>query len=899
MITPIEAPRIEPLQEGVEVITTHANADFDAVASMIAAGKLYPNALMVFPGSQEKNLRNFFIQSVIYLFNVARIKDIDFKTVKRLILVDTRQASRIGALQKALDNEGLSIHIYDHHPEAPDDLKGEIELWAPLGSNAAIMTEILYSKGIAVSPEEATVLALGIYEDTGSFTFNSTTPRDLMAAAYLLEQGADLNVVAELTSRELSTEQVALLYEMINSAEMHKFNGIEIIITQASSETYIDELAVLVHKMMEMQSIPVLLAMVQMEGRVYFVARSRLTQVDVGEIARILGGGGHPSAAAATLRNMPIAQAVDKVLGLLPAALGPVRTARDIMVHPVISIEPEALLSEALKLLVRYNINVLLVISNEGEVRGYITRQDVGKAIHHGLVDYPVSEFVNTEIGSVGPEATFAEIQDLIVERKQRLLPVMEKGRAVGVITRTDLLNVLTSETQSSELISEKDEEKTGHTKQIRNMMRERLPGNVLALLEQFGKIADGLSFRAYVVGGFVRDILLRQENWDIDIVIEGDAIEFAEAFAAGQPGVRVRTHRKFKTAVMIFPEGFKADITTARREYYEYPGALPTVEKGSLRMDLFRRDFTINTLAISLNGKDFGTIIDYFHGLRDLKEGYIRILHNLSFVEDPTRVFRAIRFEQRFGFKIGKLTVSLIQNAIKHQVFEKLSGKRLLNEIRLIMREEDPGAAVMRMAEFELLKFIHPQIRFGKNTIDLFRRIKKVRDWFDLTYSPLDYQPWLVYFLALIDGLTREDNLVLTQRLSPKKHERHVLVEEKPLADRTLSWLSRNDTVRPSKIHIALQQLSIESALYLMAKSTQEDSARAIADYYMKIKHLRPIVNGEDLIRMGFQPGPIFKTILQSLLEARLDGDVVTKPDEEKFVLSRFRPDSDAEVRS
>ena len=175
---------------------------------------------------------------------------------------------------------------------------------------------------------------------------------------------------------------------------------------------------------------------------------------------------------------------------------------------------------------------------------------------------------------------------------------------------------------------------------------------------KKIGKTAEDFNYNAYVIGGFVRDLFLYRSNEDIDVVIEGDGIAFARQFSK-EMGTRVHTHEKFGTAVVIFPDGFKIDVASARMEYYKFPAALPTVEMSSLKLDLFRRDFTINTLAIELNPEKFGKLLDFFSAQKDIKDKVLRVLHNLSFVEDPTRVFRALRFEQRFGFTIGKLTAA------------------------------------------------------------------------------------------------------------------------------------------------------------------------------------------------------------------------------------------------
>ena len=171
-----------------EVITTHINADFDALSSMIAARKIYPRAALVFAGSQEKNLRNFFLHSASYLFNFTKIKQINFNSIKKLILVDTRQKSRIGRFAELVDRPEVEIHVYDHHPDSEDDIHGQLELVRKTGSCTAILTRFIREKGLSISHDEATVMCLGIHEDTGSFTFSSTTPEDYEAAAWLTGQ---------------------------------------------------------------------------------------------------------------------------------------------------------------------------------------------------------------------------------------------------------------------------------------------------------------------------------------------------------------------------------------------------------------------------------------------------------------------------------------------------------------------------------------------------------------------------------------------------------------------------------------------------------------------------------------------------------------------------------------
>ena len=352
------------------IITTHINADFDALASMLAAQKLYPDALVVFPGSQEKNLKNFFINSMAYLFNMADIGNINFDKVKRLVLVDTRQPTRIGKLSKLLKRKDIEIHIYDHHPATDNDIKGDMEVHGLTGANVTLLLAIMAEKGIEISADEATIMCLGLYEDTGSFTFPSTTEKDFKAAAFLLSKGANLNVVSDLIARELSPEQVSLLNDLIQSASRYNVNGIEVVVTSVTTEKYMPDFAFLVQKMVKMENLDALFAIGRMEDKIYVVARSRINDVDVGMILTPMGGGGHAYAASASIKGKTLAQVENKLVELLYAKIRALRQAKNLMSSPAITVRNEVSCKDANDLLTRYNINALLVTeSNNGEDR--------------------------------------------------------------------------------------------------------------------------------------------------------------------------------------------------------------------------------------------------------------------------------------------------------------------------------------------------------------------------------------------------------------------------------------------------------------------------------------------------------------------------------------------------
>jgi tRNA nucleotidyltransferase (CCA-adding enzyme) len=873
----------------MDVITTHINADFDSLASMLAAKKLYPEAMLVFPGSQERSLRDFFIHSTLYSFDVERIKNIDLRQVRRLILVDTRQISRIGKFSEVLSNPDLEIHIYDHHPPSSEDLHGSLEIISEVGATVTLLLDILEKREIEITSDEATVMMLGIYEDTGNLTFSSAKEEDFKAAGYLVRKGANLSILSNVITKELTAEQVFLLNDLIQSATRYTFHGVDVVIAQASVDRYVGDLAVLVHKLKDMENLDVLFVLVRMEDRVYLIGRSRLEEVNVSEVATEFGGGGHPTAASATVKEMALPEAHDRLIKILKEMVKPKKAASDAMVYPVKTIESERTLEEAGEVLTRYNLDILPVLQDE-KVIGLISKEVVERAEYHGLKSSLVKEYMTTDFSVVSPETPFSRVQALIIGQNQNLVPVVEKDRLVGAISAGDVMRVLQEEMMKSEKGASGFESQPlyGRKKMISKLMKERFPERIHNVLMEFGKVGDALGYAVYAVGGFVRDLFLRVENFDVDIVVEGDGIRFAEEFEKKSP-CRIRTHRKFGTAIILFPDGLKVDVATARWEVYDSPAALPTVESASIKMDLYRRDFTVNTLAIQLNPKAFGELIDFFAGVKDVKEKTIRVLHNLSFVEDPTRVFRAIRFEQRFGFQIGKHTQNLMRNAVKVGFLERLSGGRVLSELILILQEEDPLPALKRMSDFNLFHFLHPELKFDQQAEALCEQIHHVIAWFDLLFLDQRYERWLIYLYGLMDSLKEGEREELCQRLAMNDKLRKRVKEGKLQADQVLlqifSWINMDRRPKRSEIYDILDPLSVESKLFMMAKTTQVTTRRYISLYFTQLKDTKPILRGTDLIEMGIKSGPSIKKALSGLLKARLDEQVITRQDEMEYI--------------
>jgi len=465
-----------------------------------------------------------------------------------------------------------------------------------------------------------------------------------------------------------------------------------------------------------------------------------------------------------------------------------------------------------------------------------------------------------------------------------------------GAVTRTDLLRHLVSSVGTPPLTGERrlviHGGKSYKAKQIQRLIRNRLPMRIQELLTKLGQIGDELDVGVFVVGGFVRDLLLNKENLDIDVVVEGNGVAFAQTFARDND-CRVRCHHKFGTAVLIYPDGFKLDIASARMEYYLRPGALPDVEHASVKMDLSRRDFTINTLAISLNHNVFGEMLDYYGGQRDIEDKAIRVLHNLSFVEDPTRIFRAVRFAQRLGFHIGKQTEDLLLSAVRLGLMDKVSGSRIFNELLLIMNEHQPLPGISRLARLDVLKYLHPSLTSKVDYSKSFDEARRATDWYDLLYTGQSCERWLCYFLVFTAVLDRTGIKNLCERLQiiPRYHD--LLIQQRSVALGLLKRLEgRNRTMRQPKrssLYRWFQPLSTEILLFMMAKTAKEHVRQWLSLYITHLRDVQPMLTGHDLEKLGVAAGPIFKTILDDLLYARLDERVATVEEERALVQRKY----------
>lgn len=852
----------------MELVVGHANPDFDAYAATVAATKLFPGARGVFLGTQAANVRAFHNLHEDFV-DFVDLRGLDLTSVERLIIVDTRDPNRIGELGQVALRRDVEVIVYDHHRLAEGDLTGVDDRSLEVGATTSILVHELHRLGIALTPLEASLMLLGIHEDTGSLTYPGTTAYDAEAAAYLMGAGADMEVLNQFLTRTLDSRQRLLLQDLLDTLEVWSIRGQQIAVGTASTDEYVDSASVLTHYIVEDLGYRVAVALVSMPGRLQVVARSRLHEVDVGEVMALIGGGGHAQAASAGLADSDMQTALERLREALEAVVRPPLRARDILSTPVHTIVPETTMAEAGTLMATWGHGGLPVM--EGDViAGVVTRKDVDKAVRHRLSHAPVKGFMAREVVTITPDEDLRTVEALLASKGIGRLPVIDGGQLVGIVTRKDLLR---AEHGDEYLDHRLPRARAKYTDRFLASVQSLLPHEAAEALRTIGRLAEEEGLRAHVVGGFVRDMLLGKRNLDIDIVVEGDGVAFAEA-AAHALGARVKVHRRFGTAVLVLSRTLHLDITSARTEYYTRPGALPTVERSSLRQDLFRRDFTVNAIAACVNLECFGAMADPFGGLRDLERGTLRVLHSLSFVEDPTRLLRAARFERRFGFAMDETTEQLARRAIEMDVLDEVSGPRIREEMLDIIDENAPSAVFERLQDLGVLEVllaegatVHTAINALVATESAYRQIC------DRFERPPRRRVALIAALLAGTGRHAAERWLRKMRFGREYAESALVLAER--AHSLAQQLKDRRKMRDSRLYRLLEPVPHEALVYLWGAG-DELSRQRIMRFVTALAHVRAAVTGEDLIAFGLEPSPQFSAILAQALDVRLDGKAV-----------------------
>lgn len=869
----------------MKIILTHEQTDFDGLASMLGSYLLDETAIPVLPRRMNRNVRAFL---TIYGADLPFLdpRDLRGQTIDAVTLVDTQSLASLKGMSKH-----TTVRVVDHHFPKNDLPENWEVITQETGANTTIFVETIEEHGLHLDVVQATLLLLGIYEDTGSLTYTRTKPRDVRAAAFLLEQGASLTIAHDYTNHPLSLKQQKIYDQLRKDAETYSIHGHSIILAQGNALGMDEELSTIAHKMRDLLDPDALILLIEIRGGVQLIARSTSDEIDVSKIAAHFGGGGHFRAAAALIKSGERASIHDELIQILPQHVQPGITVAEIMSSVPQIINPQTPIQEIARRMQRYGYEGYPVVENM-EIVGLVTRRSVDRAQSHKL-NLTAASLMEAGNVHVHVDHSIEHLQNVMTDSGWGQIPVVDRNShsIIGIVTRTDLLKTLTPSIP------------VPGRRNLAEKLASALPPIRLALLKDIAKIAQEQHTAIYIVGGFVRDLLLKHPSLDFDIVVEGDAIELSQAVQTKYGG-RMTVHKRFGTAKWFLaktedeeqgtaqsnlkisthvdnrglPDSL--DFITARREFYTHPTALPTVERGSIKLDLHRRDFTINTLALRLDGHHYGDLHDYWGGFNDLHKGLVRVLHSLSFIDDPTRMLRAVRYEQRYNFEIGPRTLQLLLEA--KPLIERISGDRVRHEIDNILAEDKATQMLDRSQVLGILEAIHPDLIWDEW---ISNRIANYEipspEWnFKLVLKGLPLKRVLAYSLWLMRLP------ILRARKVTKRLRVSSLIAETVL-DACQLWAKVPNLVgaKPSEFVAELDKAT-NAAIFAVYIASDNDTIKLnLLTYISDWQDISQKTTGHDLQARGLPPGPHYKVILRQLRNAWLDGEVSSLEEEIKLL--------------
>ncbi|MBE9181428.1 CBS domain-containing protein [Oculatella sp. LEGE 06141] len=908
----------------MDLILCHTTADFDTLGAAVGLTRLHPGARVVLTGGSHPTVRDFLALHRDEYALIER-RSVNPDTIRTITVVDTQWRDRLGKAAEWLDLPNVTIRLYDHHVDAKGDIAATQTQVEAVGSTSTLIAEQLQAQQIQLTPTEATVMALGIHVDTGSLTFDHVTVRDAAALTWLMQQGASISAIADYVEPGLSPHLQDWLATALDYLHTETVQGLAIAWVLLPMDSFVPGLSNLASRILSLTDSDVLLLAASYpttdanEKRLTVIGRSRSRAsttgaegINLGDLFQPWGGGGHARAASLNARGVDPDETLSQLVTQLKAQVPHPPVARELMSSPVRTIRPDTTIAEAQRTLLRYGHSGLSVVNEQGQLTGVISRRDLDIALHHGFSHAPVKGYMTTNLKTIAPDTTLPEIESLMVTYDIGRLPVLDAENLVGIVTRTDVLR------QIHQAQAMSDGQRAGDRPSglcplphvVRDLVRDRMTSPLWTLLMQAAAAAEQRGWQLYLVGGAVRDLLLANPDEalllkDVDLVVDGfhraadqaAGVELARALQQQYPSVRLQVHGRFQTAALLWhndPEfdSLWIDIATARTEFYPYPAANPVVEASSIRQDLYRRDFTINALALRLTPPRTGELLDFFGGLLDLQARHIRVLHANSLIEDPTRIYRAVRFAVRLGFQIDPQTEGYIRHAIASGIYHRIQAEmdktpalqtRLRRELKLILEASYWKAAIQLLDNLGALRCIHPTLELDDVLWKQLRQVDRCLIRFD---QPASLEHWQVLLEVLLTHLSKDDRVKVAENLQLPADSIHRLQQlEGVQAELKHKW---PDCQRPSQVAALLSQYDLQT-LILLAVRADRPTRKQIWRYLTDWATVKAPLDGNDLKRLGYKPGKPFKQILDAVMAATLDGTISDRADAEVFVQTHF----------
>lgn len=928
----------------MDLVLCHTTADFDTLGAAVGLARLLPGSRIVLAGGAHPTVQDFLALHRDE-YPLMERRAVDVGQIRSLTLVDAQTRDRLGPVAEWVDwaeQQGLPITIYDHHVGLAGDIKASSRVVEPVGAASTLVVEKLKAQDVCLTIAEATVIALGIHVDTGSLTFEQSTARDAEALAWLMSQGASLSALAEFVEPGLSPTLQVLLAEAMEALILENRQGFTLAWVLLDLEGYVPGLSALAERLISLSDCDSLVlggryTVKSGTDKLMLIGRARgrvagSNGINFNNIFGPLGGGGHATAAAVTLTTENAQGVMGQVMGQVRSQVPPPPTARELMSSPVRTIRPHTTIQEAQRILLRYGHAGLSVVNEEGQLVGIISRRDIDLALHHGFSHAPVKGYMSTDLKTITPDTPLPEIEYLMVTYDVGRLPVLEGNNLVGMVTRTDVLRQIHHSHLSHQTPPNSRQSSLEATpsdalpptapasisaptaESLYQQLRQALRPGLWEVLQQMAGVAQERGWHLYLVGGAVRDLLLAPgaadstlSLQDLDLVVDGyyqtaevgAGLALAEAVKAAHPEVELQVYGQFQTAALVWHKdspgdlaALMIDIATARTEFYPYPAANPEVEASSIRQDLYRRDFTINALAVRLTAPGRGMLLDFFGGLVDLRRRAVRVLHANSFIEDPTRIYRAVRFAVRLGFTIDAQTEGYIRHAIDSGVYAEMQRQvakvpalqaRLRNELEYILEADYWQPALRLLEDLGALRCLHPDLAMSDR---IWHQLRRVTRWLQRFDPQHQLRPWEMRLEVLLAAAPPDDRRRVAETLQLSQASQDRLGQ---LAQREQSWQQiLPGYQRPSEIAQFLRGVDLGTLLLVSARQPRP-VGQIVWRYLTQWATVKPPLDGNDLKALGYPPGPRYREMLEALLAAQLDGQLHSQAEAKVFLVARY----------
>ena len=865
-----------------KLIVCPHNADLDHLGAMRCLLLRQPDAEILHPVRFKQNA--WETARRLDWFKTVKFDQIDFAALKTVYLVGVTHLRQNQEFIEAISKVSPKIIVLSDRP-ATLPFAVETEICDSMSLTAWLVNR-LRDNNTHFASEDMQLFRLAVTEKTWAGLSGKIRPEDHKAIAYLGRQTMQPGKIANTVVLGMHEGQTSLYQHMLKNIEDIQPGYWPITLIAVRAGNQVQDIEPVVDAIWSDISPPILLIMLTFGSFTRTWCRSNVSQIDFREVFADFrpnrlrnwvyfhfSGAGHE-------------QNRSRVLQHLEQNLQPDLTAGDIMSASPQCIDWHASVRSAFDIMLKFNIMSLIVMQND-EFAGIVTRRDLDRALQMNLLDSEIGPYVPTSVPIISPTTPVRVLKNLMVRYNLTRLPVLLGSSVVGIITTHELLRALPDYLPlPHDFLPLAEQANLPAPGELEKLVKLVFSLRIYHLLHRIGRFAGQKGVNAFAVGGFVRDLLLERQNFDIDIVVIGDAMPFAAALSQ-EFSCEYKVFDRFHTARIYF-EDLKVDFSSARIEHYSDPGALPQIEFSGLSNDLYRRDFTINALALALNPDHFLELKDFFGGYNDLVNRRIRILHSFSFLEDPTRLFRAIRFAGRFNFVFEQDTRRAFELAISREAPEKLSLKRIGAEIARCLNEERPQQIVGDLFSAGLMKYLSPEMIDADILPGRFKLIRSLIRRFQPLGEEIDSEA--IFWTGILSVIKNNNTEKILDAIGTHHSQRCLILQALTAIKTVPAAINKTDDTDVVGLYNLLHELSLETMLSLMAFSLDKRNARKILHFIMHLRGISCGISGKDMIEAGITPGAHMRHIFKHIIEQKLKGAQFTRAEEIAIALQLYQ---------